>query len=153
MASRSEKLRRRQHRKDKKRRSGGVIYQSTPETSSRGDLLVIDAPGQVMMSEVLIELIRPEWGACQDEGAMRRLLTMGMMAWNGALEKGAARTAFVEKMAQAFPDEIREDATVCIEDLIERKERLFPDVQRPIFDYQLTFSAGNAHVNVLSGLG
>ena len=81
MASRSEKLRRRQHRKEKKRQRA---QERGSEFAQTGDILVVDPPGAAKMSEALWALVEPEWSSCPDEEAMRQLLTIGIAAWNFA---------------------------------------------------------------------
>jgi len=152
MASRSEKLRRRQHRKDKKHRQ-----MRNPGTVSAlpRDLVIVDPPGQAKMSEALHALVEPEWNECADEAAVRKLLTLGQAAWNAALIKGAARTALLEKLSQTFPIEMRESFKQVIEPLIRRKDELFPHIQRPILRYELTWPSGPSeepYLVVLSGL-
>jgi len=152
MASRTEKLRRRQHRKDKKHRQ---IRNPGAERGRPRNLIVVDPPGQVKMSEALHALIEPEWNECADAMAMRKLLTLGQAAWNAALMKGAARTAMIEKLSQTLPIEVRESFRHVIELLILRKEELFPHIQRPILGYELTWPSGPSgepYLTVLSGL-
>src|SRR5438128_6850064 len=73
MASRAEKVRRRQRRKDKKRRGSFAGLEFAPS----GPILVFDPPDKVKMSEVLSALLDPEWHECRDEEALRKLLTLG----------------------------------------------------------------------------
>ena len=150
MASRAEKLRRRQHRKQKKQqRLQGLGSQIAPSR----DILVIDTPGAVKMSEALSALVEPEWDRCRDEEAMRKLLTLGMAAWNAALMKRSERTALLEELAQSFPMELRQEFLQVVEPFIQRKEKLFPHIQRPILSFELTWASGKQpYLTVLSGL-
>ncbi len=150
MSSRSEKLRRRQHRKDKKRqRAGGqASYSARPS-----DLFVVDSPDGIKMSEVLMALVEQEWEGCRDEEAMRKQLTIGMTAWNAALMEGAKRTALLEDLARTFPVELRQDFIDVVEPLIRRKEELFPHIRRPILSFELTWlPSGDPYLSVVSGL-
>src|SRR5437016_3675386 len=119
MTSRTEKLRRRQHRKEKKHRRAGTVSSKLAPSTGR---VMVEPPGAAKMSEVLLELVRPSMHACADEEAMRKLLTLGIAAWNAGLVKGAARAALLEKLARTFPVEHREDFRQVIEPLIRRKE-------------------------------
>lgn len=150
MASRAEKLRRRQHRKEKKhRRAPGLGSKVAP---SRG-MLVVNPPGAAKMSEALMALVEPDWDLCQDEEAMRKLLTLGLAAWNAALRKGTERIAFLEELAQSFPVELRQEFMQVVEPLIQRKEKLFPHIRRPIYSFELTWDSGRGpYLTVLSGL-
>jgi hypothetical protein len=149
MTSRAEKLRRRQHRKDKKRRRA---QSPGSESAPFRDILVVDPPGAAKMSEALLALVEPEWNLCSDEEAMRKLLTLGVAAWNAALMKGAKRSAFLEELAQGFPTEARHEFMQVVEPLIHRKEKLFPHIQRPILSFELTWPSGEPYLSVISGL-
>jgi hypothetical protein len=149
MASRTEKLRRRQHRKDKKRQresSQGLGF------GRSGDMVVVDNPPGPKMSEALVAILEPEFRECADEGAMRKLLTLGLIAWNAALMEGSKRKAFLQDMAKPFPSELREDFQVAVEPFIHRKLEMFPHIHRTIFNYELTWSKERPHVSVVYAL-
>lgn len=150
MASRTEKLRRRQHRKDKKRQraSGNGSVSVGP-----GDLLVGNPTRQFKMSDALMAIIQPEWNGCEGEEAMRKLLMLGVVGWNAALMTGAERTAFLEKLGQTLPNEMREDFKQMVDLLIRRKEERFRNVHRPILSFELTCRpSGDPYLTVMSGL-
>jgi hypothetical protein len=147
MASRAEKLRRRQNRKDKNRRQaqGPTWHVASPHR------IVVNPPGREKMSEALVALVQPEWDSCQSEEAMKKLLTIGIVAWNAALRTGEERTALLEETAASLPAEVRGDREI-VEVYIRRKEELFPKNKRPMFDFELSWRSGNPHNQVLSGL-
>jgi len=147
MATRSEKLRRCQHRKEKKRpRPNESEYFARPE-----DLLIVNPSGAVKMSEALLALVEPEMDECADDEAMRKLLTLGMAAWNAALLQGAKRTAMLEDLARTLPIELRQDFIHYVEPFIRRKEELFPHIQRPILSFDLTWlPSGQPYLRVAS---
>jgi hypothetical protein len=148
MASRTEKLRRRQHRKDKKRKAKSFGLEV-----ARSEEMLVNPRGAAKMSEALMDLVEPEWGGCADDDSMRKLLFLGMIAWNAALMQGAERAAFLEKMAQGFPSDLREDFKRLVEPFILRKQRLFPYNQRPILSFDLSWLAsGEPYLSVISGL-
>ena len=150
MASRTEKLRRRQHRKEKKRRraQGHGSEMAPPE-----GMLVVDPPGGAKMSEALWALVMPEWDLCKDEDAMQKLLTVGVAAWNAALMKGAERTKFLESLARTVPIGLRQEFMQVVEPFIRRKEELFPHILRPIVSFELTWlPSGDPYLSVVSGL-
>jgi len=150
MATRAEKVRRRQRRKEKKSKpgQGSASYLAPADTR-----LVINPPGEVKMSEVLMELIQPEWNTCNTEDAMRKLLTLGMAAWNAALLPLDKRTAILDDLAATLPGQLRADFHLVIEPLIRRKEELFPHIRRPMLSYELTWlNPHEPHLTVVSGL-
>jgi hypothetical protein len=149
MTSRAEKLRRRQQRKDKKRRRAPSLGS---KIAPLRDILVVEPPGAAKMSEALWALVEPDWNLCSDEEAMRKLLTLGVAAWNAALLKGTKRSAFLENVAQAFPAEARQEFMQIVERFIHRKEKLFPHIQRPLLSFELTWPSGEPYLTVISGL-
>ena len=150
MANRAEKLRRRQRRKEKKVQRGPG---STSYVAPTGDLVVVNPRGQAKMSDVLTELVRPDWNTCANEEDMRKLLTLGLVAWNAALFQGAKRAAYLDDFAKTFPAESRSDFYFVIEPLIRRKEELFPQNKRPMLSYDLTWlPSGEPYLTVVSGL-
>jgi hypothetical protein len=119
---------------------------------AEGTTLVVDPPGAAKMSEALIALIKPEWDHCRDEEDMKKLLSLGAIAWNAALVPEAEQAAFLQEFAEKVPCEIRQDFVHLVEPLIQRKNELFPHNQRPIIDFELSFPAGKPYVTVISGL-
>jgi hypothetical protein len=151
MASRAEKLRRRQHRKDKNRRQA-LLREADPMAATTR--VVVDAPsGAVKMSEVLWALVEPECSGDEDEEQLGKLLTLGVAAWNAGLVQGKKRAEFVDRVAQGFPIELRPDFKRVIEPLVRRKEELFPHIQRAIISFELTWTTGKPHLSVLSDFG
>lgn len=150
MASRSEKLRRRQKRKEKKRKRGSEleVYPSLPNP-----FVVVNPRGAVKMSEVLWELVKPDFDPSASKDCLRNLLSLGVAAWNASLMKGAERTNLLDTLAETIPAELRQDFYRLIEPLIRRKESLFSHIVRPIISYDLTWlPSGDPHLTVVSGL-
>jgi hypothetical protein len=145
MASRAEKVRRRQHRKDKKRRPGQRLFPPP------GEVCVINAPGEVNMSEVVLEFIHPERDLLQNEEDFRLVLSLGVAAWNIALEQPEERAALLQELAAGFPDDARPRIEAVVQAYISRKERRFAHLQRLILDFDLSWQSGRPHLRVLSG--
>jgi len=98
-------------------------------------------------------LVEPEWHRCPNEGAMQKLLTLGVAAWNAALMQGAKRTTFLDELAHTIPTDLRQDFKEVVEPFIRRKEEIFPHIRRPILSFELTWLAsGKPYLSVLSGL-
>ncbi len=148
MASRAEKLRRRQHRKDKKRRQGGG---PASDFDRAGSLVVVNPPGEAKMSEALWALVEPEVHRYAED-KVERLLTMAVAGWNAALTHGAERVAFLEHLAEAISPEVRREFREVVEMYIRRKEELFPNIHRPIISFELAWTTGKPFLSVLSAL-
>jgi hypothetical protein len=149
MASRSEKLRRRQRRKEKKRKPRWA----PAEARDPGPAIVFNPRGEAKMSEALLALLEPELAQVADEADMEKLLTLGVTAWNASLLDSTERTAFLESLAPTSPPEIRQDLRQLLEALIRRKAEQLPHIRRPILSFKLTqTAAGEPYVSVISGL-
>jgi hypothetical protein len=149
MASRSEKVLRRQRRKEKKRKGKWEVgaAPSRPEVA-----VVVSPPGATKMSEVLLELIQPEWNeSVADEDSLRKLLTLGAAAWNASLMPAAERRSFLNSFAETLPAELRPDFHEILEPLIRRKEEQFPHIKRPILSFELSWQASYPQLSVMSG--
>lgn len=144
MASRSEKLRRRQRRKEK----NGKLARSPLFPLGRA---LVQAPSGAKMSEMLWALVEPDMDSATDPEQLDKLLTLGVTAWNAAVMKGAKRTTFLDSMAGTFPLEARGQFREIIESLIRRKESQFPHIQRLIFSFNLTWQpSGEPYLQVVS---
>jgi hypothetical protein len=149
MASRSEKLRRRQRRKEKKRRESWALA----EARDLGATVVVNPPGEAKMSEVLLTLLEPEHAKVADEEDRQKLITLGVAAWNASLLETAERAALLNSLAQELPPEFWQDFRQLIEPLIRRKERQFPHIRRPILNFKLTRTpADEPYLSIISGL-
>ncbi len=147
MSSRSDKQHRRQHRKDKKRRRA-----RHPEPGI-GNIFVVEPPGMGKMSGALWAVVEPDYDGSSDDDGLRKLLTLGSAAWNAALVHGAERTALLNDLAATLPEELRPEFLAVIEPFIRRKEKLFPNIQRPILSFDLTWLlSGEPYLSVVSGL-
>jgi hypothetical protein len=76
-----------------------------------------------------------------------------VIAWNTALFSAEEREAHLEKMLEAFPEEVRADGRAIISELIERKERYFSEYRRMIIDYEVTDTGEDYHLIVISTAG
>jgi hypothetical protein len=80
----------------------------------------------------------------------RRLLTLAMIAWNCALMPEGERGEMLQDALNTFPAEARDRMKVVFEEMIRRKEQEFADVQRALFDFELTRAPSGYHLNVIS---
>jgi hypothetical protein len=148
MASRAEKIRRRQQRKDKKRRRPQGTVGEEHVAWGAGSLpasqpLPVPSATGFKMSEALFAVLGPALDTWRDEEDLRKLLLLGIAAWNIALEKGAERTARMEELMQSMPPETRDDFRMVLQPFIARRDLLFPHVDRFILDYTLEWHGPN----------
>jgi hypothetical protein len=77
---------------------------------------------------------------------------MGMIGWNAALMPGTQREAMLQDLLRTAPAEVRQTAEPLLQEMIRRKELLFPRETRAILDYQLSMTPNGPHLQVLSTL-
>jgi hypothetical protein len=93
----------------------------------------------------------------EDEEALRRLFTLGMIAWNAALLPESEQQNMVQKtLGKALRRESWQVKAMCeelVNQMIERKIKYFRRYERPIVDFVLTDNGPEGfHLSVLSTL-
>ena len=124
-----------------------------------GPVAMLDAPvGGVKMSEVLGDFVAPLADSFGDDrAAYERLLSLGQVAWNVALEPEHRREAMIDDMIEAgLPRESLWERQACrelLDRLVARKLESFAKYQRPILAFQLDeLEDGGYYLSVASGL-
>ena len=102
-SSRSERRKRRRRKQDAAANLSRRVQQQFPDQK----VVVGGAHDGVKMSEVLEEFIAPYREFADTEEAFRKLLVTAVIAWNTALFSAEEREAHLEKMLEAFPEEVR----------------------------------------------
>jgi hypothetical protein len=123
-----------------------------------GPVAMLDAPvGGVKMSEVLGDFVAPMADSSQDRAAYERLLSLGQVAWNAALEPEHRREAMIDDLIEAgLPWESLWERQACrelVHKLVARKLESFAKYQRPILAFQLDeLEDGGYYLSVASAV-
>ena len=121
-----------------------------------GSRVVYDPPGREKMSEVLEDFVAPYRELADTEDAFRRLLDLGMFAWNAALLPEDERRAMIDDLLRTGfsrgSEAGRTEARELIEALIRRKQKHFAANQRAIVSFELTDTGEGYHLFVASTL-
>jgi hypothetical protein len=121
-----------------------------------GTRVVYEPAGREKMSDILDEFIEPYEELAANEESYRKLLNLGVLAWNAALmPEDQRRTAIDEMLREGLPRSSKEDraqAKAFIETLIRRKEERFAANQRAIISFELTDTGDGYHLTVASTL-
>jgi hypothetical protein len=112
--------------------------------------IIHSPPGLAKMSEVFEDFMAPEIQNAEDEGQLRRVLTLGMIAWNASLLSPVEREELLEKTEQTLPADVRPELRPLVEPLIRRKEEHFAEHRRLILKYILNYAAERPQLQVLS---
>jgi hypothetical protein len=113
----------------------------------KGAKLIGAIPGMPKMSAVFLDFLEPYW---KNEAQLRKLLIIGVIAWNAGCVTGEKKAALVEPTLALVPAEFREELKCMLDDMISRKETQFADDRRLILNYDLTMRPdGKPHLTVL----
>jgi len=104
----------------------------------------------VKMSEVLEAFIAPYCEIADTEEALKKLLTIAVVAWNTTLFPVQDRKAQIKEVLEALPKKVRADGRAIINELMERKEKYFSEYERIIMDYELIDTGKNYQLTVIS---
>jgi hypothetical protein len=142
--------RKKKQERDKKKRAQARKRRAAQRDFLEGATILEMPPGERKMSEVLLEFIEPYTDQCPTEDALGKLVTVGVVAWNAALESGSKRQEFIDHMVEAVPPEARPAMRGIIAELIQRKLAYFAGNRRAIVDYQLSMTPQGPHLSVVS---
>jgi hypothetical protein len=121
-----------------------------------GSRVVYEPAGREKMSEVLEDFIEPYRELADTEDAFRKLLHLGMLAWNAALLPEGQRRAMIDEMLAAglarASEADRARARELVEALVRRKEEHFATNRRAIVSFELTDRGDDYHLSVASTL-
>ena len=141
----------------KKSRKQKEVARKFKSTLSRYDpagrmKFIHNPPGQLKMSEILMEFIEPYAVMARSEEDYRKLLSTALVAWNAALLPKAERREMVDSIInQAMPD-AADDARLIIHEMIRHKDRHCAENNRAMLSYELTMTRDGPHVLVASTL-
>jgi hypothetical protein len=122
--------------------SGGIKY-------------LVEPPGQEKMSEVLEAFIEPYMDQAVTGDALRKLLALGVLAWNAALVPDDRRRKMIDGALEGLPKlpiDARTEVRALVNTMIERKEAFFPSNRRAIITFDLTDTGEGYHLSVASTL-
>lgn len=134
----------------------GELAQRLAQGAFKNKKLVIEPPGEVRMSDVLDDFIAPYAGAADTEADYRKLLTLGIIAWDLALTPKARRPAMLDELLLDrlgnIPESLKSELRDLIRVLIARKEAHFADNRRMVIDFTLVRDGDGYQLTVASSL-
>jgi hypothetical protein len=136
-------------RKDKKKALKHRFASNRPQSNAPSVLLIDNPPGEVKMSEVLMDFIAPYHSFGKTLDQMRKVLAVALVAWNAAI--GPDGEDLVRRTVENLPPDAQDDFLTILEAMIERKQRYFADNNRIILNYNLTpLPDGSPYLSVMS---
>jgi len=157
MSAPKQLLKRRKLEKKRLRKRESRIRRQRRQRSSWYEPVSFDAPGGVKMSDVLAGFVGPLAGDWQDAEAYRRLLTLGLVAWNAALQPPSEQQHMVDdvigKGLSGESQYMRQMCREIVDRLILRKQTHFAQYRRPILNFALEDRGGGDYfLSVISVL-
>jgi hypothetical protein len=121
-----------------------------------GTQVVYEPEGREKMSEVLEDFVEPYRDQAESYDAFRKLLHLGVLAWNAALMPEGKRRAMIDDVLEAGLSRAsaadRAAARQIVDALIRRKEELFAANRRAILSFELTDRGDDFYLSVASSL-
>jgi len=152
MASRKKK-RNQQKALEKQAQKALSLWPSLPNKHGPAKL-VHAAPGAEKMSEVLMEFLEPYSDEWETEDQLRRLLTVGFVAWNAAIAPEDERQKLFESLLTKLPPDVQEDFMDVVKILMEKKKLpKFVNNKRLVLDYHLTMRSDGPYLQIVSTPG
>lgn len=116
---------------------------------------VIQNPkGQVKMSEVLEDFIKPYLEEIDSYAQKQQFIELAVVAWNLAILPEEARQAMREQLQSSLDQrglpEDREFVDSLLDELMERKVQYFPNNRRLIMEFQFEDAGDQYHLSVAS---
>jgi hypothetical protein len=150
------KMARKRHKPRKKDRQPILENFMQKVAAKAGDnaKYLVNPPGEISMSDAISQLIEPYKDDAPDYKAFRTLVTFGCTAWNASILPQDQRTEMLEKVLAALTAGKKDHAEMLefVNELMDRKKRLFPHVTRMIVDFKVTDRGDDFHIAVASTL-
>lgn len=121
-----------------------------------GTQVVYSPAGRERMSDVLEDLVEPYREMAVDAESFRKLLSLGVAAWNAALLPEDRRWSMIDELIDAAmpaaDERDRAGALAIIQSLVRRKLEHFAENRRMIYSFELTDRGDDFHLAVASTL-
>lgn len=98
----------------------------------------------------LVELIKPYRNLNETREDYERLITLATLAWNVPLCPREQQSEIMHKALAAFPAQHRQAGLVLIQELVDRRNEMFPSDRRLVLGSEVVEKAGAYAVNVVS---
>ena len=129
----------------------GLIHKIQTESQLNKNQFTPSSPADPRISEMLQEVIAPFKHETTNFSDYRKLITLGVLAWNIANSPMEEMLDSLNRFLNSFPllqATAREDIRETILELVRRKIKLFPDIQRAITNFEITESKKEFQITV-----
>ena len=114
---------------------------------------LVNPEGELSISDAISKIIAPYRDTAQDYESFHKLVTIACAAWNASILPADKRESMLADMRNLMPDQrSREDFTEIVKELMKRKNKLYPKVDRMIVQFKVTDRGNDFHIAVASTL-
>jgi len=114
---------------------------------------VVNPEGELSISDAISKIIAPYRDTAQDYKSFNKLMTVACAAWNATILPADKRESMLADMRNLMPDQqSREDFTEIVKELMKRKNKLYPKIDRMIVQFKVTDRGNDFHIAVASTL-
>ncbi len=145
----------RKRNKKSQKRSSPIFQELTLDVKAKIGLTktVVNPEGEISMSDAISNIIAPYRNAAPDYQSFQKLVSIACTAWNATFLSADNRTKMLDNMRQLMPDQqSREDFTAIVQDLMKRKNKLYPNINRIIVQFRVTNQENGYHIAIASTL-
>jgi uncharacterized membrane protein YheB (UPF0754 family) len=116
------------------------------------EAVITTNPQNEKMSEVLLEFAKPLTDECENDKAFYNALQISAIAWNSSFLSPGERNKLIDESINKYINDNSERAMAkeILSKMVERKEKNFPNINRMIMDFQISYRDGQQHLNVIS---
>jgi hypothetical protein len=113
--------------------------------------ILIKPEGEISVSDAILKIIAPYRDAAQDYESFHKLVVLACIAWNAAILPAKQREGMLAHISKLMPNQqSREDFTKIVKELMKRKNKLYPNVNRMIIEFKVTERKNDFHIAVAS---
>lgn len=105
---------------------------------------------KIKMSETILHLADNLLKIAKNYSEYKNIIGIVCIAWNLAIAKNDEKQEMLETFLNKVDDQAKEDTRNILLALIEKKELLYPHINRFILSYDLIGNKQNFHLNVVS---
>lgn len=116
------------------------------------EAVITTNPQKEKMSEVLLEFAKPLTDECENDKAFYNALQISAIAWNSSFLPPGERNKLIDESINKYINDNSERAMAkeILSKMLKRKEKNFPNINRMIMDFQISYRDGQQHLNVIS---
>ena len=128
-----------------------LMQEMAAETGHKETL--VNPKGELSLSDAISKIIAPYRQDAPDYDAFDKLVAVACVAWNSTILPDDKRDGMLADMRANMPDkQSREDFMAIVTELMKRKKKLYPNVNRMIVKFKVTDLGNDFHIAIASTL-